>query len=213
MGEYANAVVYKITTSDSIYVGSAKNFAKRKKKHKYNLYNEKGEHYNLKVYRGIRANNYQWEMVVIKDFPCESEAELVFEEQRYIDELKPDLNSKNSYTNKREYTKKYCAEYRQKNKEKLKKASANYWLENKEEINKHKREKIECECGCIVRRGDLPRHKKTQRHLDWEQNIVKIPHDRSEKIECECGCIVTRHCIVRHKKTKKHLDLMILKNT
>ena len=92
MADYTNAVVYKITTGDSTYVGSTKNFARRKDKHNSTLHNEKSKNYNLKVYQAIRANNYQWEMVVIKKFPCESKAELDAEEQRFIDELKPELN-------------------------------------------------------------------------------------------------------------------------
>ena len=35
---------------------------------------------------------------------------------------------------------------------------------NKERIATHKAEHIKCECGCMVTRGHLARHKRTDRH-------------------------------------------------
>ena len=41
--------------------------------------------------------------------------------------------------------------------------------QNKEKIyeshRKHNRQRIVCECGCEVRKGDFAEHKKTQKHL------------------------------------------------
>tara|TARA_R110002012_G_scaffold313164_1_gene524521 strand:+ start:531 stop:1232 length:702 start_codon:yes stop_codon:yes gene_type:complete len=233
MGEYANGVVYKITTSDFIYVGSTKDLKERKRTHNSALHNEKSKSHNLKVYQAIRANNYHWEMEIIKYFPCESKAELDAEEQRFIDELKPELNCINSHTDtdsvehrektkekKKQYYQAHKEErlenykqYRQAHKEEISECQRKYRQSHKEELNKYSCEKIECDCGCIVRRCNMARHKKTQRHLDCEQHIVKKPYDSSEKIECECGCKVTRNHIERHKKSKKHLDLMNQKNT
>ena len=34
----------------------------------------------------------------------------------------------------------------------------------KERIATHKAEHIKCECGCMVTRGHLARHKRTKRH-------------------------------------------------
>ena len=36
---------------------------------------------------------------------------------------------------------------------------------NKDEINESKGEKITCECGCVVRKGEISRHKKTRKHI------------------------------------------------
>jgi hypothetical protein len=37
---------------------------------------------------------------------------------------------------------------------------------NKEEITKYKKEPIKCECGRVVRRGDVPKHLRTKIHLE-----------------------------------------------
>ena len=195
MGEYANAVVYKIKTGDFIYVGSTRDFEQRRGNHKYALHNENSHAYNLKLYQAIRANNDEWEMEIIKECPGTNKIELLMEEQKYIDELKPDLNCVSCHGfNKAE-------------------SDRQYQLKHKEEIYKYRGEQIKCECGFMSTRSHMARHKKTQRHLDWEQNLVKKPYDKNEKIECECGLMATRSNIERHKKSKRHLDLMNQKNT
>ena len=203
MGEYANAVVYKITTSDSIYVGSTKNFQHRWLNHKYALHNENSHAYNLKLYQTIRANNDEWEMVIIKECPGTNKIELLMEEQKYIDELKPDLNCINSHTDRVEYMKKYGAEWYQENKEKVKKASANYRLEHKEKIILQKAEWYQ---------NNIERERKI-RTDNYQKNKINILNQQKERIECECGCNVCKGALTRHKKTKRHIDLMILKNT
>jgi len=59
----------------------------------------------------------------------------------------------------------YGKEYRQKNKEYRKEKNQEWYQANKAEILEQNKEKIECECGSIVRRSDIARHnrdKKTQ---------------------------------------------------
>ena len=50
--------------------------------------------------------------------------------------------------------------YRQDNKEIIKQ----YYQENKEKIKERDSQKIECECGSVVRRYDIERHRKSQKH-------------------------------------------------
>ena len=38
--------------------------------------------------------------------------------------------------------------------------------EQKQAIKDRKREKISCECGCMIARSDIAKHKKTQKHKD-----------------------------------------------
>ena len=90
-------------------------------------------------------------------------------------------------------------EYREKNKEQIAEKKKNDYEKNKEKLT----EKVECECGCIVSRGWLTAHKKSQKH--------NYPEKNKGKVECECGCIVTKGCLSRHKKTQKHKDLMAQK--
>ena len=68
----------------------------------------------------------------------------------------------------------YQAEYREKNKEKLKL----YREDIREEFNQYQKEfnaqKIICECNCVVRKGDIAKHKKTQKHI----NLMKEKEEK-----------------------------------
>jgi len=44
-----------------------------------------------------------------------------------------------------------------------------YYADNKERLS----EKITCECGCIVRRDSMTKHKRTQKHSDLMDNLKK----------------------------------------
>ena len=61
----------------------------------------------------------------------------------------------------KEYQKEKIKAYREANKEKIKAYQKVYRENNKEKIS----EKITCECGSVVRRSDLAKHKKTAKHL------------------------------------------------
>ena len=53
---------------------------------------------------------------------------------------------------------------KEKNKEKGKERAKKYYENNKEKINEKRNEKVECQCGSIVRKGDIKRHERTQKH-------------------------------------------------
>ena len=55
-------------------------------------------------------------------------------------------------------------EYYNDNKEYFVKVNQQYGEVNKERIATHKAEQIKCECGCVVTRGSLLRHKRSKRH-------------------------------------------------
>ena len=61
----------------------------------------------------------------------------------------------------------YGKEYRQKNKEYRKEKNQEWYQANKAEILEQNKEKIECECGSIVRRSDIARHNRTKKHSDY----------------------------------------------
>ena len=58
-------------------------------------------------------------------------------------------------------------EYNQANKEKFKEYYQEYKQANKERIKERDKQKIECECGSIVRRSDIARHNRTKKHSDY----------------------------------------------
>ena len=51
------------------------------------------------------------------------------------------------------------------NKEIYAERSHKYYVENQETIKQRKAEKIICECGATIRKGDKPKHERTQTHL------------------------------------------------
>ena len=60
-------------------------------------------------------------------------------------------------------------EYYMANKEKFTEYAKQYNMTNKEKIAEQQKQKVTCECGCIVTKRYLTRHKKTKIHL---KNIV-----------------------------------------
>ena len=57
-------------------------------------------------------------------------------------------------------------DYREKNKEQISESMKEYRQANRELISEKAKETIECECGCIIRKGDLTRHKRSKKHLN-----------------------------------------------
>ena len=64
----------------------------------------------------------------------------------------------------------YGKEYRQKNKEYRKEKNQEWYQANKAEILEQNKEKIECDCGSIVRRSDIAQHNRTKKHSDYKLN-------------------------------------------
>jgi hypothetical protein len=72
---------------------------------------------------------------------------------------------------------------------------------------------IKCECGCMVIKCVMARHKKTDKHTNYMATLERgeIPSSDSKEITCECGAIVARSHISEHRKTQKHNKAMELK--
>ena len=178
MPDYSKGVIYTIRTFDSVYVGSTTNFTRRKHEHKSYITNENCKSYNLKLYKTIRENG-EWIMKPIKKFPCETKLQLEIEEDQIRRELNADLNmnscgtglskleyDKQRYLNNRDKIKEYRKQYRTENKEKLTEYFKQYRVDNREKT----KQKVTCECGCIVNRCSLPRHRKSPKHLKLMEN-------------------------------------------
>ena len=59
----------------------------------------------------------------------------------------------------------YQKEYRQANKTELIEKSKKYNQANKMKLAERQLKKFECECSCILTKGNLPKHRKTNKHL------------------------------------------------
>ena len=197
--DWSKMVIYKICCKDlnitDIYVGHTCNLVKRRWEHKNKCNNEKGKYYKKKAYEFIRENGgwNNWDVIEVDKCPC-----LDFEEARkverfYIEKLNATLNMNLPIRNKKEYyndnidyIKEQRKIHRSMNREKINEKAKEYRITHKEELlekgriryekNKErecsrKREKITCECGCVVARGNLTEHKRTQKHLKLMEEI------------------------------------------
>ena len=57
----------------------------------------------------------------------------------------------------------YQAIYKNENRDKMKEYQKQYKEKNKDQVAYHY-ERIACECGCELRRKDMNKHKKTDKH-------------------------------------------------
>ena len=60
----------------------------------------------------------------------------------------------------------YMKEYRQANRETILETVKKYQQANKELISEKRKQPVECECGCVIKKGDLAKHKRTKKHLE-----------------------------------------------
>jgi len=167
--DYKNGVIYKICCKDKditdCYVGSSCSHTSRKSAHKCAYNNKKSDKYNLPVYRYIRDNGGwdNWEFVLLEVYPCENKNQLAIRERYWFEKLGAKLNNRYPERTKKEWSKNHY----EKNKEEFKEKQKIHYEKNKEEIL----EKIECECGSVVCRVNLTRHKKSQKHQDYLKSL------------------------------------------
>ena len=88
--------------------------------------------------------------------------------KKYHEENKEKIAEKNKdyYEENKEKFAEKNKDYYEENKEKLTEYHKEYRNQNKEKIAEKVKEKVTCECGCIVRRDGLGGHKKSKNHLD-----------------------------------------------
>jgi hypothetical protein len=196
--DYSKTSIYKIVCKDievkDLYVGHTTNFCKRKQEHKCNCINEKNAAHNSYVYQEIRKNGgwYNWDMIEVEKYVCNDEREATARERFWIETLHATLNKirpnrtkeeikiyrKNHYEQHKEEIK----EQNKQNKEEKFHYNLQYRNDNKEKIKAYKKEKITCECGCIVCRAQLTEHKKTKRHFDLMSEKQQDDTDKNFEI-------------------------------
>ena len=102
----------------------------------------------------IDRNNYQY--ATLEKIEYEDKFELRNRERWYVENNECVNKQVPNRTNKERYID---------NRDKNLKCKKIYRAENKNKIEKYKKEKVTCDCGCIVSRNHLTRHKKTNKHL------------------------------------------------
>jgi len=89
--------------------------------------------------------------------------------KKYYEEHKEKINEqhKKYYEENKEKVIQKVKKYYEENKEKVIQKVKKYYEENKEIINEQRKEKITCECGSIVRKDLIARHRKTLKHIAY----------------------------------------------
>ena len=140
-------IIYKITDVDTgrIYVGSTTRGLKER----------------------IRVHKAKSSLCVCKDFNWGSVEIEILEEgcsddrrmrERYHMEQYDCCNKLRAYASKEE-NRARNGKYQEKNREKV-----------REKNRERNRVRVECECGTVIRKGDLPRHRKTKKHIKLISN-------------------------------------------
>ena len=103
-----------------------------------------------------------------KDIIIQKSKEYQLKNKDKIKETKKEYRLKNS-----DKIKEIQKEYRLNNKDKSKEYQTEYKLKNKEYLKEYNKVKITCECGCLVSKGNIPRHTKSKKHLNQIQSSLK----------------------------------------
>ena len=95
----------------------------------------------------------------------ERNKDIISEKNKNYYEKNKDIISernKNYYINNKEQFRKNNTEYREKNKDII-----------REKAKEKNKEKINCDCGSVVRKSELARHNKTIKHKKYEESKIK----------------------------------------
>ena len=157
--DYSKTIIYKIVCKDinikDCYVGSTTDFIRRKSEHKKHVNKDTVKSYYY-IYDFIKNNEGwdNWEMIEIEKYNASDKLDSLKRERFWLEELKATLNKKTPSKTHSESKK----DWRTKNVEKVKE-------QNKKDKEKYK-EKITCDCGCIIRKDGIIDHNKSQKHLN-----------------------------------------------
>lgn len=58
-------------------------------------------------------------------------------------------------------------EYYKDNKDQINERCKKWYEQNKDKISEKKKQRIDCECGSNIRKSDLPKHKRTKKHIQY----------------------------------------------
>ena len=163
---YQNTVIYKIVCNDlaivDCYVGHTTEFTKRKHAHKNGCENPNNTRYSIKIYQTIRDNGGwgNFTMVVIENFPCNDGNEARARERHWYEELSATMNTTTPNRDKPEYMREYYRE----NKVVMRGKHQQYYYQIKPQLQQVK---LHCECGSVICKYEIGRHKKTIKHQNY----------------------------------------------
>jgi hypothetical protein len=114
-------------------------------------------------------NNKEKLSEIYKKYREEHKEEINEKKKKYYEEHREELNEKQKKYQEehREERNEYNKKYREKKKEELKQKHKKWYENNKEKLN----EKITCECGAIVRKYYIARHRESLKHISFFNNM------------------------------------------
>jgi len=198
--DYSKGKIYKIVcdTTGLVYIGSTvETLSKRltKHRHKYKIYLKSNTNF-VTSFDIIKNNNYN--IILIKNYPCNNKEELHREERKYIETIEcvnkiiPGRTQKEWIETNKDKILEYHKEYYENNKDKIREKNKEYYEDNKDKIKEYH-----------LKNKDKIREEKKKY---YEDNIDKIKENQKQKIECEyCKSFVRKHGLIRHQKTNKCL--------
>jgi len=188
---YSRLVIYKIQhqlDESLVYVGSTTDFTKRKYNHKSSTDNEKSKKYYRKLYTMIRQNGgfESFNMIQLKEYPCDNKREAELEEDKVMFELKANMNTRRASRSKKQYAidnaekikvyaRLYSRQYSIDNAGVLKERSRQYYINNAEKVKKKSKEKVQCEyCKKMLVKRHLKKHQFLTKYcIKIQQNLNK----------------------------------------
>jgi gas vesicle protein len=186
--------------TDKVYIGSTcQELSQRLADHRqtYNRYLKGKTHY-VSSFEILKYPDAK--IILVQSYQqCQSNMEKLMYEQCWIDcydcvnkyraylstelakEKKKEYNEVNKnqiYEKKKEYYEENkeqilenAKEYRKNNKEQIAEIKKEYYKNNKELINEKRKKKVKCDCGKIVHRGYLSKHKTSNIHKKLLNNL------------------------------------------
>jgi hypothetical protein len=160
---YKNGKLYKLVSSltNDVYIGSTiKTLNTRLSEHKsgYNFFIEK-KGTNCRSSRLFEKGIDEVTIELIENYSCNSRSELEKRERFYIEKIINCINRCIPTRTKKEY----C----QANKQAILAKNKEYYHANKDTISAKAKVKITCECGQLLTKVNLARHKKSIKHTDY----------------------------------------------
>jgi len=183
--DYSKGQIYKLWSLDNldmVYVGSTcQNLNVRLAGHKrsWKWWKKTGKGYKKSC--DMFENCQEVKIELVEESPCENRQQLLRTEGKYIREMDcinmliAGRTVKEYYQDNIEQMKQYYEQnkdkirqqhkqWREANKEARNKQRKQYRQDNKEKIRQREKIKITCECGLVVRKCSIARHRRSQRH-------------------------------------------------
>eukprot|EP00732_Lithocolla_globosa_P001596 Lithocolla_globosa_v1_NODE_817_length_3237_cov_73.340981.p1 type:complete len:998 gc:universal NODE_817_length_3237_cov_73.340981:3077-84(-) len=187
MPDYQKAKIYKIesySNPELVYYGSTcRTLAHRMGDHRCDFVHKKTKSSSsTEVFECGDAH-----IVLVENYPCNSKEELNAREAWYIknnecvNKVVPGRTVQEYRIEEREKIANAQRKYHLENKEKLNGYSKQYRLSNKDTLKEKKKARVTCGCGSETAKNDLAKHKRSQKHIKWEQEQLDEDDDENEE--------------------------------